>query len=224
MLPYVLLLIIPFIFSFVSLKRVGENGRIGVSIVIGRDEYTKNHNLSILLFFVLFFLLLALRHPTFGRDLVREYVDAFRAEGLKVGFYYSLIDWHHPDFTIDRIHPRRDDVDAEEKNRGRDMKNYAEYMRNQVTELLTNYGKIDILWFDFSYSGDDPNDLPWMKGKGKDDWEACRTFSGSWGYYRDESTWKTPKMLIDMLVNFLPIPKAGLYHILSNQLRLCCIR
>lgn len=191
-------------------------------------------------------------NTTFGRDLVREYVDAFRAEGLKVGFYYSLIDWHHPDFTIDRIHPRRDDVDAEEKNRGRDMKNYAEYMRNQVTELLTNYGKIDILWFDFSYSGDDPNDLPWMKGKGKNDWEAekliataralqpdiiidnrteieqdiatpeqyqvlewprdketkellvweaCQTFSGSWGYYRDESTWKTPKMLIDMLVN-----------------------
>ncbi|MGE4565870.1 MAG: alpha-L-fucosidase, partial [Victivallaceae bacterium] len=38
-----------------------------------------------------------------GRDLLREVVDAFRAEGLKVGFYYSLIDWHHPDFTIDRV-------------------------------------------------------------------------------------------------------------------------
>ncbi len=36
-----------------------------------------------------------------GRDLVREYVDAFRAEGLRIGFYYSLIDWHHPDFPID---------------------------------------------------------------------------------------------------------------------------
>ena len=44
-----------------------------------------------------------------GRDLVREYVDAFRAEGLRVGFYYSLIDWHHPDFPIDMLHPRRDD-------------------------------------------------------------------------------------------------------------------
>ena len=53
------------------------------------------------------------------------------------------------------------------------MHRYAAYMRNQVTELLTKYGKIDILWFDFSY----PNSKPepgkeWMKGKGKDDWEA----------------------------------------------------
>ncbi|MCH5684542.1 alpha-L-fucosidase [Niabella sp. W65] len=40
------------------------------------------------------------------RDLVKEFVEAFRAEGLKVGFYYSLIDWHHPDFTIDRLHPK----------------------------------------------------------------------------------------------------------------------
>ena len=47
-----------------------------------------------------------------GRDLVKEYVEAFRAEGLKVGFYYSLIDWHHPHFTIDTLHPRRNDPDA----------------------------------------------------------------------------------------------------------------
>ena len=109
----------------------------------------------------------------FGRDLVREYADAFRAEGLKVGFYYSLIDWHHPDFPIDMLHPRRNDPDAFEQNQGRDMHKYAEYMRNQVRELLTNYGKIDILWFDFSYSGSKPEaGKEWMKGKGKDDWEA----------------------------------------------------
>ena len=188
-----------------------------------------------------------------GRDLVKEYVEAFRAEGLKVGFYYSLIDWHHPDFPIDMLHPRRNDDNALELNQGRDMHRYAEYMRNQVTELLTNYGKIDILWFDFSYSKSEP--LPgkeWMKGKGKDDWEAeeliatarrlqpgiiidnrteipqdlwtpeqfqpiewirdeqtgelvtweaCQTLSGSWGYHRDEQTWKSPEMLIRMLVN-----------------------
>ena len=107
------------------------------------------------------------------RDLVREYVDAFRAEGLRVGFYYSLIDWHHPDFPIDMLHPRRDDPDAYEQNQGRDMRRYAEYMRNKVTELLTNYGKIDILWFDFSYPDNEvPEKTPWMRGKGKDDWEA----------------------------------------------------
>ena len=175
-----------------------------------------------------------------GKDLIKEYVEAFRAEGLRVGFYYSLLDWHHPDFTIDRYHPRRDDKNREELNKGRDMKKYAEYMRNQVTELLTNYGKIDILWFDFSY-----------EDKGKDDWEAekliataralqpdliidnrteieqdlwtpeqvqprewvrddagnlvvwelCQTFSGSWGYHREEASWLSPEMLVRMLVN-----------------------
>ena len=187
-----------------------------------------------------------------GRDLVREYVDAFRAEGLRIGFYYSLIDWHHPEFPIDHLHPRRDDENAEALNKTRDMHKYAEYMRNQVTELLTNYGKIDILWFDFSYSEVPADAKPWMKGKGKNDWEAeklialarrlqpgiiidnrteieqdvwtpeqfqptewvkhpetgelvvweaCQTFSGSWGYYRDEQTWKNPEMLLRMLVN-----------------------
>jgi len=186
-----------------------------------------------------------------GRDLVREFVDAFRAEGLHIGFYYSLIDWHHPDFPIDQLHPRRWDKKAFEMNQGRDMRRYAEYMRNQVTELLTNYGKIDILWFDFSYPVKPPEFPEWMKPKGKDDWEseklialarslqpgiiinnradieqdlftpeqfqptewvrhketgelvtweACQTFSGSWGYHRDESTWKSPEMLIQMLI------------------------
>lgn len=186
-----------------------------------------------------------------GRDLVREYVDAFRAEGLHVGFYYSLIDWHHPDFPIDHLHPRRDDPDAYEQSKNRDMRKYAQYMRDQITELLTDYGKIDILWFDFSYDRD-PSRPDWMKGKGKDDWEAdklialarklqpgiiidnrtqieqdlwtpeqyqpnewvrhaetgelvtweaCQTFSGSWGYHRDEATWKSPEMLIQMLIN-----------------------
>ena len=196
-----------------------------------------------------------------GRDLVREFADAFRAEGLRVGFYYSLLDWHHPDFTIDPLHPRRDDPDALQQNQGRDMRRYAQYMRDQVTELLTNYGKIDIIWFDFSYPhpndaaegkkkygfphcyyGKDHND--WESKKllktvrslqpdiivdnrldlegagdivtpeqftpdkplvGKDGrpvvWEGCQTFSGSWGYYRDEQTWKTTKQCIDMLVN-----------------------
>lgn len=186
-----------------------------------------------------------------GRDLIREYVDAFRAEGLRIGFYYSLIDWHHPDFPIDHLHPRRSDSDAFEQSKNRDMRRYAEYMRNQVRELLMNYGKIDVLWFDYSYDAQ-PGFPEWMCGKGKDDWEAdklialarslqpgividnrtqieqdvwtpeqyqmqswprhketgelvtweaCQTFSGSWGYYRDEMTWKSPKMLVQMLIN-----------------------
>ena len=42
----------------------------------------------------------------YGKDALKEWVDAFRAEGLKIGFYYSLIDWHHPEYTIDRVHPQ----------------------------------------------------------------------------------------------------------------------
>jgi len=83
------------------------------------------------------------------RDLVREYVDAFRKEGLKVGFYYSLLDWHHPGYPVDRLHPLRDDKVA--KARKRDLKLYVDYLHGQVHELLTNYGRIDVIWFDFSY-------------------------------------------------------------------------
>ena len=86
-----------------------------------------------------------------GRDLVREYLDAFRAEGLKVGLYYSLIDWHHPDYPHfgDRYHPMRDN----EAYRGvrHDFDRYLDYLHGQVEELCTHYGKIDLLWFDFSY-------------------------------------------------------------------------
>ena len=87
-----------------------------------------------------------------GRDLVREYVDAFRAEGIKVGFYYSLLDWHHPDYPAfnDPFHPMRGNENY--RHYGENFENYLDYMHNQVRELMTNYGKIDILWFDFHYN------------------------------------------------------------------------
>jgi alpha-L-fucosidase len=87
------------------------------------------------------------------RDLVREYVQAFRAEGLKVGLYYSLLDWHHPDYPAwgDRHHPLRDNPAC--KDRPQDFSRYLAYLHGQVRELLTNYGRIDIIWFDFSYDG-----------------------------------------------------------------------
>jgi alpha-L-fucosidase len=86
-----------------------------------------------------------------GRDLVREYLDAFRAEGLKVGLYYSLLDWHHPDYPHfeDAHHPMRNHPEC--GNEGRDFGRYLDYMHGQVRELCTNYGRLDVLWFDFSY-------------------------------------------------------------------------
>jgi alpha-L-fucosidase len=83
--------------------------------------------------------------------LIREYLDAFRAEGLKVGVYYSLIDWHHPDYPHfgDDHHPMRNNARFE--NAQHDFSRYLEYMHGQVKELCTNYGKLDVMWFDFSY-------------------------------------------------------------------------
>lgn len=87
----------------------------------------------------------------FGRDLVAEYVEACRAEGLKVGLYFSLIDWHHPDFPQfgDRQAPLRHNPSA--TNEHRDWDRYLAFMHGQVRELCSNYGQIDLLWFDFSY-------------------------------------------------------------------------
>ncbi len=92
----------------------------------------------------------ATRTPA-GRDLIREYVDAFREEGLRVGLYYSIIDWHHEDYPAygDKIHPMRDNEAFKDKPIV--FERYLAYMHGQVKELLTNYGKIDVMWFDFSY-------------------------------------------------------------------------
>ncbi len=193
----------------------------------------------------------------YGRDIVKQYTDAFRRAGLKVGLYYSLLDWHHKDFPIDWMHAHRNDPNAEEINKTRDMAKYREYMKNQVTELLTNYGDIDIMWFDFSYNDLTPEGTPkHLWGKGKDEWdseglnklirsirpniiinnrmdidqdiwtpeqysgnswvthpktgelvpwEVCQTFSGSWGYNRDELTWKSPEQLINMLIGTVSV-------------------
>jgi len=103
-----------------------------------------------------------------GKDLVKAFVEAVREAGLKVGFYHSLLDWHHPDFPVDGYHPRRDDADVSAQNAGRDLARYRTYLHGQVRELLTEYGKIDYLFFDFSYERTDHNEI--WGGKGADAW------------------------------------------------------
>ncbi|GLY06867.1 MULTISPECIES: alpha-L-fucosidase [Actinoplanes] len=93
------------------------------------------------------------------RDLVLEYVEACRAEGLKVGLYYSLLDWHHPDYPVDRHHPLRAHPEK------RDISKYRPYLHAQVRELLTDYGQIDYLFFDFT-------DEPGSGGTTPQDWDA----------------------------------------------------
>jgi alpha-L-fucosidase len=86
-----------------------------------------------------------------GRDLVREIVDAARAEGLRIGLYHSVIDWHHDQYEYARSrqlpHPLRG---TPYPNGSRDHQKYLAYLAGQVDELLSNYGPIDILWWDFS--------------------------------------------------------------------------
>src|SRR5215475_13806435 len=154
-----------------------------------------------------------------GRDLVREYVEAARAEGLRVGFYYSLMDWHHPDGARCAT-----DEDA--------RKRFVEYTHGLIRELMTNYGKIDVLWYDvrwplnadqwqsekmnkmvFELQPDiivnNRNGLPGdfatpeqrIEAAKNSAWETCMTLNDSWGYQQADDNWKTSKQVIRNLIS-----------------------
>ena len=155
-----------------------------------------------------------------GRDLVREYVEAARAEGLRVGFYYSLMDWHHPDGAQCATDPEA-------------RKRFVEYTHGLIRELMTNYGKIDVLWYDvdwplnaeqwesermnkmvFELQPDiivnNRNGLPGdfstpeqeiVAEKGTRAWESCMTLNDSWGYQAADDNWKSTKTIIRNLVH-----------------------
>jgi alpha-L-fucosidase len=148
-----------------------------------------------------------------GRDLVKEFVEAARGEGLRVGFYYSLMDWHHPDGA-------RCATDQQARRR------FVDYIHGQIRELLTNYGKIDILWYDVNW----PLDVQGWESEKMNDmvfqlqpqivvnnrnglagdfatpeqtiradaraWESCMTMNGSWGYHQADTDWKTPRTIV----------------------------
>jgi len=156
-----------------------------------------------------------------GRDLVREYVEACREFGLKIGFYYSLMDWHHPDGAM---------CAKDEKARRR----FLDFTQGCVRELMTNYGKIDILWYDVSWPLRSPEAWESLKmnqmarelqphiiinnrsqleedfgtpeghvaaSEAGREWEACMTFNGvSWGYMPSAaSEAHTPRDILAML-------------------------
>jgi len=66
----------------------------------------------------------------YRKDIIKGFVDACHKADMKVGLYYSTRDWYHPDYLVG------------------DNKKYDQFYRNQIRELLTNYGKIDVMWFD----------------------------------------------------------------------------
>jgi alpha-L-fucosidase len=153
-----------------------------------------------------------------GRDLVREYVNAARAEGLRFGFYYSLMDWHHPDGA-------RCKTDEAARRR------FVDYIHGQVRELMTNYGKVDILWYDVAWPLDaagwesvemnkmvrslQPDIIINNRSKIPEDfdtpeqrieasqnrpWESCMTLNDSWGYHAADFNWKSPTTVIRNLI------------------------
>ncbi len=78
----------------------------------------------------------------FKRDIMKELADACHKEGIKICWYHSIMDWHHPDYL-----PRRE-WENDRPTAGADFDRYFQHLKNQLKELLTNYGEIGVLWFD----------------------------------------------------------------------------
>ena len=95
-------------------------------------------------------------HDLVGRDLCKEIVEALRAEGLKIGFYHSVIDWHHPQYDYvkaDQLpHPLKGKPSP---NGDRNHDIYVDYLHQQTREIFSNYGKVDIIWWDYSKKGNE---------------------------------------------------------------------
>ena len=95
----------------------------------------------------------------FGRDYLKELTDVCHKYGMKVGIYYSQRDWYHPDyepvtaelFEVCGSHPPFKKDRSERLVMTEKHKRYIEYMHNTVMELMTNYGRIDVLWWDAVY-------------------------------------------------------------------------
>ena len=165
-----------------------------------------------------------------GRDLVGEFLTAGRRAGLKVGLYFSLLDWRFPGYF-------------EPKRRKQSARALVRQAHEQVKELLTRYGKLDVIWFDGGWSPgftespqwqaefwqsrilvrmirrlqphilinnragldadlDTPEQEVKSSGSGRG-WETCMTMGDScgWGYIRNNPNMKTTPQLIQHLVN-----------------------
>jgi alpha-L-fucosidase len=148
---------------------------------------------------------------------VQEYAEAARAENMRVGFYYSLMDWHHPDWRLAKTDPSA-------------RTRFVDYTHGQLRELMTNYGKIDILWYDMPVPLDaqgwrsaEMNDMvlalqpdilvnnrnllpgdfftpEQSTAASRNDWESCMTINDSWAYLAGDNNWKSAQQLIQNLV------------------------
>lgn len=91
-----------------------------------------------------------MHHGKYRHDIIKAIADECHKQGIKLWLYYSLLDWHHPDFVF---HKEDGGVyHHQAPNPNRDEQKYIQYMKNQLTELLTNYGNIAGIWFDGYWS------------------------------------------------------------------------
>jgi alpha-L-fucosidase len=159
------------------------------------------------------------------RDLVREVVDAFRAEGLRIGLYYSLGDWHYPPWLA---------VARGDTGQTPALK---QFLRGHIGELLTQYGPIDMLWYDGAFYDGTYLSAATLDAAGLNalarrlqpgilineragtredfvtceneckpappgtDWEMCTCINDIWGYSAHDYNYKTVNQLIFLLVN-----------------------
>ena len=98
----------------------------------------------------------------FRRDIMKELVDACREAGIRIGWYHSIMDWHHPDYL-----PRREWETR--STQGASFERYVRYLKGQVRELLTKYGPIDVMWFDGQWEG------TWTHERGLDMYRYVRS-------------------------------------------------
>ena len=91
-----------------------------------------------------------------GRDLCKEITDAVRGEGLKVGYYHSVIDWHHPQYDYKAASSLPHPLSKKPSPNGdRNHSIYVNYLHRQTHELMSNYGDVDIIWWDYSKKGNE---------------------------------------------------------------------
>ena len=158
------------------------------------------------------------------RDLVKAYVEAFRAEGLKVGIYYSPGDWNHPDYPDPCARDWPNEWHDEEARQ-----RFVKYYMEQLRELMTNYGKIDLLWYDgcipkpmdgaaanamvrelqpdilINNRNGKPCDFYICEGAIAPPpidvpWEATMCTNNHWGYHATDHEYKSARSIIHMLL------------------------
>ncbi len=118
------------------------------------------------------------------RDTCRDLSTALRKQGIRVGWYHSIMDWHHPDYL-----PRRDWEKATRPVDGADFSRFVTYLHASVDEILSDYGDIDVLWFDGN-------------------WEATWTYPLAKALF-DEIRTKHPGVIINNRINGAGTPKGA---------------